>query len=91
MPRRYTPAADGEGHSIGPDLTACPSDIDLACFVDGLLDEHAHHALLRHLDACDDCRDVVATAVEALRDPAGQSVALDVAAPGPDDPSKKPS
>lgn len=48
--------------------TGCPSDLDLACFVDGLLDESGHAAFLRHLDGCDDCRDVVATVVEALHD-----------------------
>lgn len=66
MPISSTPAAACTGPSVSSEPTACPSDIDLACFVDGRLDEHAHQAMLRHLDLCDDCRDVVATAVEAL-------------------------
>ncbi len=50
----------------GPDLTACPSDLDLASFVDGQLDEGRHAAFVRHLDGCADCRDVVRTVCEAL-------------------------
>lgn len=66
MPISSSPAAACTGPSVPSQPTACPSDIDLACFVDGRLDESAHQAMLRHLDECDDCRDVVATAVEAL-------------------------
>lgn len=66
MPTSSSPAAARLGPTVPAQPTACPSDIDLACFVDGRLDEEAHQAMLRHLDDCDDCRDVVATAVEAL-------------------------
>lgn len=87
---RSPTAAARTGPSVSPDLASCPSDIDLACFVDGQLDEHARQAVLRHLDVCDDCRDVVATAVEAL--PAEP----DAAAPldpdhTPGDPSRRPA
>lgn len=47
-------------------VSGCPSDLDLACFVDDQLDAGAHGAIVEHLDTCDECRDIVATVIEAL-------------------------
>ncbi len=38
----------------------CPSDIDLATFVDGDLPTDARARIVTHVAACDDCREVVA-------------------------------
>ena len=44
----------------------CPSDIVLASFVDGDLTTEARADIVKHVAACDDCREVVATAAAAL-------------------------
>ncbi len=46
---------------------ACPSDIELASFVDGDLTTDVRARIVTHLAGCDDCREVVAmAAAEAL-------------------------
>jgi hypothetical protein len=67
------PAADRISQPVSLELTACPSDLDLACFVDGLLDdrgddvaavvadaEMGEHGLVRRLveQAVDETRQV---------------------------------
>lgn len=48
-----------------PGQTACPSDLELARFVEGTLTASARDGMLAHLSECDDCREVVATVVAA--------------------------
>lgn len=49
-------------------LGACPSDSELASFVDGDLTPEARSHIVSHLAACDDCREIVAMAsVEAIQ------------------------
>ncbi|MEZ5288904.1 MAG: zf-HC2 domain-containing protein [Vicinamibacterales bacterium] len=43
----------------------CPDDSILSLYIDGQLDETARGRIRDHLDRCDDCREVVATAVQA--------------------------
>lgn len=45
--------------------TPCPSDLDLARFVEGTLASEARTLMVAHLAECDDCREVVATVVAA--------------------------
>jgi tetratricopeptide (TPR) repeat protein len=45
----------------------CPPNIELAAFVDGDLTTEARARLVTHLTACDDCREIVATAAAALQ------------------------
>jgi tetratricopeptide (TPR) repeat protein len=63
--------------SSPPDGPGCPSDLELSRFVDGILDTAAHAAMVAHLEACDDCREVVATVVAA------EAALQDAAAPEP--------
>lgn len=51
---------------------SCPTDLELARFVEGTLDQAARGQVLEHLDACDDCREVVATAAAALGEDSGE-------------------
>lgn len=46
-------------------VAACPSDLDLAQFVEGTLTPAARTRMLTHLDECDDCREVAATVLAA--------------------------
>lgn len=46
-------------------VAACPSDFDLAQFVEGTLTPPARTRMLAHLDECDDCREVAATVLAA--------------------------
>lgn len=48
-----------------PPDTPCPSDLDLARFVEGTLPPDARELMVAHLAGCDDCREVVATVVAA--------------------------
>ena len=48
-----------------PPDTPCPSDLDLARFVEGTLPPDARTLMVTHLAGCDDCREVVATVVAA--------------------------
>lgn len=45
--------------------TPCPSDLDLARFVEGTLPPDTRIRMVTHLAECDDCREVVATVVAA--------------------------
>ncbi len=49
---------------LTPD-TPCPSDLDLARFVEGSLPPDGRTRMVAHLAECDDCREVVATVVAA--------------------------
>jgi anti-sigma factor RsiW len=49
---------------LTPD-TPCPTDLDLARFVEGSLQPDARTLMVAHLAECDDCREVVATVVAA--------------------------
>lgn len=48
-----------------PPDTPCPSDLELARFVEGTLPADARTRMVSHLATCDDCREVVATVVAA--------------------------
>jgi hypothetical protein len=48
-----------------PPATPCPSDLELARFVEGTLPPDARTLTVSHLTECDDCREVVATVVAA--------------------------
>lgn len=49
----------------GQAVAACPSDLDLAQFVEGTITPVARTRMLTHLDECDDCREVAATVLAA--------------------------
>ncbi|WP_291990410.1 zf-HC2 domain-containing protein, partial [Luteitalea sp.] len=48
-----------------PPATPCPSDLELALFVEGTLPPDSRDRMVTHLAECDDCREVVATVVAA--------------------------
>lgn len=52
-------------HIPAPPVSPCPSDADLSRFIDGALASAEHAALIAHVEQCDDCREVVATVVQA--------------------------
>lgn len=73
-------------HRGGLPDTPCPSDLELARFVEGTLPADARTRMVAHLAGCDDCREVVATVVAA------QDVdQLNTAAPAPAVPPSAPS
>ncbi|MGE0816549.1 MAG: zf-HC2 domain-containing protein [Vicinamibacterales bacterium] len=43
----------------------CPDDASLSLYIDGQLDETSRGRIRDHLDHCDDCRELLATAVQA--------------------------
>lgn len=51
-----------------PPLLTCPSDEDLAAFIDGRLAPKAKKEILTHLDACERCFDTVSLAMEVVSD-----------------------
>lgn len=53
----------------------CPTELDLARFVDGTLPEADRAAMIEHLADCDDCREAVVMAAEAPDLAAGRPVA----------------
>lgn len=59
-------------HLYGPRASGCPTDPELASFVDGDLTSEARAGIVAHLAWCGACREVVATASldAAARDPA---------------------
>ena len=60
----------------------CPGPDELARFVDGAVAADARERLVRHLVACDDCREIVAMAAEApVRAPIDDRDAAPVPAP----------
>lgn len=48
-----------------PPATPCPSDLELARFVEGTLPPDSRDRIVLHLAECNDCREVVATVVAA--------------------------
>lgn len=67
-----------------PPATPCPSDLDLALFVEGTLSPDSRDRLVMHLAECDDCREVVATVVAAqeVDDPSAPVAGPAAVAPG---------
>lgn len=64
--------------------TPCPSDLELARFVEGTLPPDLRARMVAHLAECDDCREVVATVVAAQE---GEDGPAGVTAPEPEPPA----
>jgi anti-sigma factor ChrR (cupin superfamily) len=61
--------ADSRAASSSPEVASrstCPSDLELAQFVEGSLPAPARTGVVAHLGVCDDCREIVATAAAAV-------------------------
>jgi tetratricopeptide (TPR) repeat protein len=59
---------------VGLNPTACPSEQQLAAYVDGRLGAAERAAVQQHLADCDDCREAVAEAVRLRRESGGGTV-----------------
>ncbi len=46
----------------------CPSEEELACFIEGKLDDVTRDALMGHMNSCDDCYDTFKSAIEIQRE-----------------------
>jgi serine/threonine protein kinase len=70
----------------------CPSEDQLACFVDGALAEVSREAMVLHLSSCEDCRAVLSDVARAMTDELEPANTAPGRAPmAPATPSRMPS